>query len=109
MIRRPPRSTLFPYTTLFRSSAAALGLMVGAFGGGALVGTLAFGAVGRRWPRRLTFLCCFFASPLVGFGALALMPPLTVVAAAVFLPRLLAGPINPISETGTHDQHPQEM
>src|SRR2546422_2779030 len=24
MIRRPPRSTLFPYTTLFRSSAAAL-------------------------------------------------------------------------------------
>src|SRR3712207_7413221 len=25
MIRRPPRSTLFPYTTLFRSVAAALG------------------------------------------------------------------------------------
>src|SRR2546430_13713819 len=24
MIRRPPRSTLFPYTTLFRSSVAAL-------------------------------------------------------------------------------------
>src|SRR5690349_23964682 len=24
MIRRPPRSTLFPYTTLFRSSRAAL-------------------------------------------------------------------------------------
>src|SRR2546426_5800463 len=33
MIRRPPRSTLFPYTTLFRSSAvglfwAALGLVL---------------------------------------------------------------------------------
>src|SRR5258708_11013617 len=26
MIRRPPRSTLFPYTTLFRSFQAALGL-----------------------------------------------------------------------------------
>src|SRR2546429_5718893 len=26
MIRRPPRSTLFPYTTLFRSSAALDGL-----------------------------------------------------------------------------------
>src|SRR5690349_23191831 len=25
MIRRPPRSTLFPYTTLFRSQAQALG------------------------------------------------------------------------------------
>src|SRR3712207_7097323 len=26
MIRRPPRSTLFPYTTLFRSSPALLGI-----------------------------------------------------------------------------------
>src|SRR2546429_5590545 len=26
MIRRPPRSTLFPYTTLFRSELAVLGL-----------------------------------------------------------------------------------
>src|SRR5256885_11912812 len=25
MIRRPPRSTLFPYTTLFRSTAQAIG------------------------------------------------------------------------------------
>src|SRR5256885_11814160 len=25
MIRRPPRSTLFPYTTLFRSRAASIG------------------------------------------------------------------------------------
>src|SRR2546422_5027774 len=32
MIRRPPRSTLFPYTTLFRSRAHS----VGAPGGGAL-------------------------------------------------------------------------
>src|SRR2546429_4343173 len=30
MIRRPPRSTLFPYTTLFRSCAAVLALSVGA-------------------------------------------------------------------------------
>src|SRR5256886_11943937 len=27
MIRRPPRSTLFPYTTLFRSHLAALGIL----------------------------------------------------------------------------------
>src|SRR5260221_8493983 len=30
MIRRPPRSTLFPYTTLFRSHQ--VGFLVGAFG-----------------------------------------------------------------------------
>src|SRR5690606_40965610 len=29
-LRRPPRSTLFPYTTLFRSAAGALDLGVGA-------------------------------------------------------------------------------
>src|SRR3712207_9451861 len=29
MIRRPPRSTLFPYTTLFRSIIIALALIVG--------------------------------------------------------------------------------
>src|SRR2546430_13695210 len=28
MIRRPPRSTLFPYTTLFRSSQVALSLVL---------------------------------------------------------------------------------
>src|SRR2546422_8605481 len=33
MIRRPPRSTLFPYTTLFRSKLAALNLV-------AVLGTL---------------------------------------------------------------------
>src|SRR3712207_8854070 len=38
MIRRPPRSTLFPYTTLFRSHQAALGVAddvdLGRAGGG---------------------------------------------------------------------------
>src|SRR5260370_18338579 len=31
MIRRPPRSTLFPYTTLFRSCAAAVVVNANAF------------------------------------------------------------------------------
>src|SRR5258705_5944346 len=36
MIRRPPRSTLFPYTTLFRSSAA---LAAGAFSATTMITT----------------------------------------------------------------------
>src|SRR2546426_9005403 len=32
MIRRPPRSTLFPYTTLFRSPLAAVTLALAAYG-----------------------------------------------------------------------------
>src|SRR2546429_837692 len=37
MIRRPPRSTLFPYTTLFRSSCGALQTMTNAVGPGQMV------------------------------------------------------------------------
>src|SRR5260370_15408781 len=50
MIRRPPRSTLFPYTTLFRSldfSAAALGLAWG-FGLGWGFGSLATGTAAKE-------------------------------------------------------------
>src|SRR2546426_6109826 len=43
MIRRPPRSTLFPYTTLFRSRAVPLGISR------MLVGDPAFGAGGFRY------------------------------------------------------------
>src|SRR2546430_10964312 len=47
MIRRPPRSTLFPYTTLFRSDA-------GTHAGRFEIGDLQFGITksqnARRWP-----------------------------------------------------------
>src|SRR5437763_9923512 len=38
MIPRPPRSTLFPYTTLFRSGGAADGAALHRKGGGAALG-----------------------------------------------------------------------
>src|SRR3712207_8516625 len=41
MIRRPPRSTLFPYTTLFRSGTS--GLSDGAGGGGGGLTTVSLG------------------------------------------------------------------
>src|SRR2546425_4552001 len=37
MIRRPPRSTLFPYTTLFRSVAQDVPLLLAALGAGFLL------------------------------------------------------------------------
>src|SRR3712207_8264323 len=55
MIRRPPRSTLFPYTTLFRSSARSGG-GAGSLGGaehGARPGVAGVGAAApRERPRR---------------------------------------------------------
>src|SRR5258705_10154114 len=53
MIRRPPRSTLFPYTTLFRSHVAHRGgsdLSVGDGGpGGAAIRRLPQAAAGGLW------------------------------------------------------------
>src|SRR5256885_12525706 len=52
MIRRPPRSTLFPYTTLFRStSAAALSLVLAANAVGR-AGRIGCHDFSRRWARR---------------------------------------------------------
>src|SRR3712207_8915681 len=43
MIRRPPRSTLFPYTTLFRSPDANFGRILAAYGGVFVAGSLLWG------------------------------------------------------------------
>src|SRR5256885_9086247 len=80
MIRRPPRSTLFPYTTLFRSAIARV-LLVARHRGGGGGGGRAFAR--RRWRggerlRPLTLA----GVPLV-LLALAGAPRL-VVAAALF-------------------------
>src|SRR2546422_5296150 len=43
MIRRPPRSTLFPYTTLFRSGLGQRGAVLTLYGLGGVFGLLALG------------------------------------------------------------------
>src|SRR3989441_13200250 len=65
MIRRPPRSTLFPYTTLFRSQGggtpitgagdflAMYNRFTGVELGGRTVGLVALGAIGREVAARL--------------------------------------------------------
>src|SRR3712207_7466061 len=56
MIRRPPRSTLFPYTTLFRSAVGRLVLVAVGVGGVELVpavaGDLDVGVAGEGDERR---------------------------------------------------------
>src|SRR2546426_8502064 len=52
MIRRPPRSTLFPYTTLFRSRPADLAVMLEALDSGTPPEALAFEPRVRRAERQ---------------------------------------------------------
>src|SRR5256885_13130713 len=63
MIRRPPRSTLFPYTTLFRSTGRTRGLgAVGIF----VVIVPSF-LIGSSTRARFRGGCCFFRGDAVFF------------------------------------------
>src|SRR2546430_4098865 len=59
MIRRPPRSTLFPYTTLFRSTKMSFGFSVPPKGE----------TVGEDGVRLLKEVNLFDVSPVTGFPA----------------------------------------
>lgn len=89
-------------------SAADLGLMYGAFGGAALVGSLLYSWRGHRWPRRLTFLLCFSSIPLM-YLVLATLPTLPVALLALALVGLAAGPLNPLIFTVTAEIVPVEL
>ncbi len=89
-------------------SAADLGLMFGVFGGGALVGSLVYSAIGHRLPRRRTFLWCFTGVPLA-YLALATLPSLPVALVALAFAGLVAGPINPLLFTVTTEIVPAHL
>src|SRR5256885_6915218 len=86
MIRRPPRSTLFPYTTLFRSQrrcTMVLGLLIGAAAlGGGFVATRNFVR------RRLRFVDAVRspAAPLVAGIAGGLAASVVALPLGVLLP-----------------------
>jgi MFS family permease len=76
--------------------ATAFGLLVGVMGGGALIGSLAFGAVGHRLPRRGTLVTGFFVAGGPPFFALAAGLSLPVTAAVFAVAGLAAGCLNPL-------------
>ncbi|HLV97591.1 MAG TPA: MFS transporter [Ktedonobacterales bacterium] len=96
------------YVRTFFGSAIVLGVLVAAFGGAAFAGTLIYGIIGPRLPRRLTFGVCFILISL-RFGVMALVPPLYVLIITNILSGLAAGPLNPIMSTVEQEQVPQEM
>ncbi len=103
----PLMSVVLPvYAKEIFGSATSLGLMLGAFAGGALAGTILFGVIGRRLPRRQLFLWGWLLAPLIGYGALAAQVPLAAIVVAGIASGILAGPINPILETVVQENTP---
>jgi MFS family permease len=89
-------------------SAADLGLMYGVSGGAGLVGSLAYGAVGHRLPRRLTFVGCFAVVPVM-YLVLATLPPFPAALAAIAIVGFAAGPLNPLLLTVATEVVPMRL
>lgn len=89
-------------------SAVDLGLMIGAWGLGSLLGALLYSALAPRLPRRMTFIGSFIA---VGglFWGLAMLPPLPIVLTVIVIGGIAAAPINPIIWTVLQSYVPPAM
>ena len=85
-----------------------LGLLVGVFGAAAILGAVAFGAVGHRLPRRRTFVVSFV---LVSFPymLLATTPSLPVTLAALAFFGVAGAPLNPILQTVAFERIPPAL
>ena len=102
-------SVALPVYASVELTAAAYGLLVGAFGLGAITGSLLFSALGQRVSRRWTYAVGFaLTGPPVCF-VLAAQPGLAVCLAAMVLAGLAAGSLNPIIGTVLLEQVPAQM
>ena len=101
--------TLLPlYAVEELDGPASLGVILGAFGAAALVGTVVFGYIAHRLPRRVPFALCFTIA-----GSYALAPALGfqgagMIVAAVFC-GVAAGAINPIIGAAQFERVPASL
>ena len=96
------------YAEQVYGQATALGLLISSFGAGALLGSLLFGLVIFRAPRRLTFVAAFIFVGLP-FWALSFTPPFYLVLVSLFCAGLAAGQLNPLIMTLVQERTPPAL
>ncbi len=102
----PLLGVMYPvYFQRFFGTALDLGLVVSAGGAGALISALIYGAVGRRFSRRLFFFGGFLLATL-RFFIYPLVPPIWVLVTVSLIGGLASGPINPIISTVSYERIP---
>ena len=89
-------------------SALPFGLMIAALGGAAFVGTLIFGAIGHRLPRRLTLGTGYTIGGALRFWVF-LLPVLPLLIGWQIIAGLAIAPINPLIDTVLQERLPVEM
>ncbi|MGA7669420.1 MAG: MFS transporter [Nitrolancea sp.] len=108
-ITAPLFDVIFPvYARQIYGSALDLGIMMAAFGIGAVIGTLAYGAIGHRVSRRLTFVSAFLLS-MIPAWVLVMTPRLAITIAALVVIGIASGPINPLLMTVFQERTPANM
>ena len=90
------------------NSAIPLGLISATLGGAAFVGTIIFGSIGHRLPRRLTFGVAYIIGGALRFWVF-LVPILPILILAHVIAGLAIGSINPLIDTVTFERVPKEM
>lgn len=102
-------SVVLPVYASVELTAAVYGLLVGAFGLGAITGSLLFSAVGPRLSRRWTYAVGFaLTGPTVCF-VFAAQPGVVGCLVAMAVAGLAAGSLNPIIGTVLLEQVPVRM
>jgi MFS family permease len=96
------------YARQIYGSAVDFGAALGALGGGMLAGTILFGAIGHRLPRRWTVIVGLFVSSIPLFGLL-LMPALPLTLAIFVLMGLGLGPCATLAMTVFQERTPAEL
>jgi MFS family permease len=89
-------------------SLLPFGLMIAALGGAAFVGTLIFGAIGHRLPRRLTLGLGYTLGGAGRFWVF-LLPILPLLIGWQIIAGLCIAPINPLIDTVLQERLPIEM
>lgn len=89
-------------------SPLPLGIIFAAHGGAAFIGTLIFGAIGHRLPRRLTFGIGFILAG-VFYSWTLLIPILPVMVVGQIISGLGASPLNPLIDTIAQERIPTDM
>jgi hypothetical protein len=81
----------------------------GSLGAGALAGSLLFGAVGRHWPRRRTFLTCWVLGAAGRLRDAGRHPAASGPGGRGVRQGLLFGPINPLAVSVIQEHTPPQM
>ncbi|WP_260855691.1 MFS transporter [Curtobacterium sp. 9128] len=103
-------TTLLPlYADERLGGAQGLGFVSGTFGGAAFLGSLVFGYVAHRLPRRIPFVLCFVLAGGPSLVAPALGLDLPWVLAAAGVSGLAAGALNPILGAVELERIPEHM